>query len=47
MPVEKLAAMPALHSINLRFNPVNAEVRIIALPFIKFDVLCLQRASLP
>ncbi|XP_065778577.1 leucine-rich repeat-containing protein 20 isoform X2 [Muntiacus reevesi] len=25
VPVEKLAAMPALHRINLRFNPLNAE----------------------
>uniref|UniRef100_A0A2K6S0P7 Leucine rich repeat containing 20 n=1 Tax=Saimiri boliviensis boliviensis TaxID=39432 RepID=A0A2K6S0P7_SAIBB len=39
VPVEKLAAMPALRSINLRFNPLNAEVRVIAPPLIKFDML--------
>uniref|UniRef100_A0A8C0N774 Leucine-rich repeat protein SHOC-2 n=2 Tax=Canis lupus familiaris TaxID=9615 RepID=A0A8C0N774_CANLF len=39
VPVEKLAAMPALRSINLRFNPLSAEVRVIAPPLIKFDML--------
>lgn len=39
VPVEKLAAMTALRSINLRFNPLNAEVRVIAPPLIKFDML--------
>ncbi|XP_019480117.1 PREDICTED: leucine-rich repeat-containing protein 20 [Hipposideros armiger] len=39
VPVEKLAAMPALRSINLRLNPLNAEVRVIAPPLIKFDML--------
>ncbi|XP_021567911.1 leucine-rich repeat-containing protein 20 isoform X3 [Carlito syrichta] len=39
VPVEKLAAMPALRCINLRFNPLNAEVRVIAPPLIKFDML--------
>uniref|UniRef100_A0A7N5JA80 Leucine-rich repeat protein SHOC-2 n=2 Tax=Ailuropoda melanoleuca TaxID=9646 RepID=A0A7N5JA80_AILME len=39
VPVEKLAAMPALHSVNLRFNPLSAEVRVIAPPLIKFDML--------
>ncbi|KAM9617924.1 leucine-rich repeat-containing protein 20 isoform 1-T1 [Trichechus inunguis] len=39
VPVEKLAAMPALRSINLRFNPLNAKVRVIAPPLIKFDML--------
>uniref|UniRef100_A0AAA9TPK8 Leucine-rich repeat protein SHOC-2 n=3 Tax=Bovidae TaxID=9895 RepID=A0AAA9TPK8_BOVIN len=39
VPVEKLAAMPALHLINLRFNPLNAEVRVIAPPLIKFNML--------
>ena len=34
MPVEKLAAMPALHRINLRFNQLNA------------DVFCLQETKL-
>ncbi|XP_053744531.1 leucine-rich repeat-containing protein 20 isoform X3 [Panthera pardus] len=39
VPVEKLAAMSALRCINLRFNPLNAEVRAIAPPLIKFDML--------
>lgn len=39
VPVEKLAAMPALRSVNLRFNPLSAEVRVIAPPLIKFDML--------
>ncbi|XP_070265548.1 leucine-rich repeat-containing protein 20-like isoform X3 [Myotis yumanensis] len=39
VPMEKLAAMTALCSINLHFNPLNAEVRVIALPLIKFDML--------
>lgn len=39
VPVEKLAAMPALRTINLRLNPLSAEVRVIAPPLIKFDML--------
>ncbi|XP_058552568.1 leucine-rich repeat-containing protein 20 isoform X3 [Neofelis nebulosa] len=39
VPVEKLAAMSALRRVNLRFNPLNAEVRAIAPPLIKFDML--------
>ncbi|XP_029416813.1 leucine-rich repeat-containing protein 20 isoform X3 [Nannospalax galili] len=39
VPVEKLAAMPALRVINLRLNPLSAEVQcdqlpqVLALPF--------------
>lgn len=39
VPVEKLAAMPALRVINLRLNPLSADVRVIAPPLIKFDML--------
>ncbi|KFO36957.1 Leucine-rich repeat-containing protein 20 [Fukomys damarensis] len=39
VPMEKLATMPALHTVNLRFNPLSAEVRVIAPPLIKFDLL--------
>ncbi|GAB1295159.1 Leucine-rich repeat-containing protein 20 [Apodemus speciosus] len=39
VPVEKLAAMPALRVIDLRLNPLSAEVRVIAPPLIKFDML--------
>ncbi|XP_016044064.1 leucine-rich repeat-containing protein 20 isoform X2 [Erinaceus europaeus] len=39
VPVEKLATMPTLRSVNLRFNPLNAEVRVIAPPLIKFEML--------
>ncbi|XP_070289010.1 leucine-rich repeat-containing protein 20 isoform X2 [Myotis yumanensis] len=47
VPVEKLAAMPALRSINLRFNPLNAEVRVIAPPLIKFDMLMSPEGTRP
>nr|KAF6322548.1 leucine rich repeat containing 20 [Pipistrellus kuhlii] len=46
VPVEKLAAMPALRSVNLRFNPLNAEVRVIAPPLIKFDMLMSPEGTL-
>uniref|UniRef100_A0A673VHJ3 Leucine rich repeat containing 20 n=1 Tax=Suricata suricatta TaxID=37032 RepID=A0A673VHJ3_SURSU len=39
VPVEKLATMSSLHSVNLRSNPLNAEVRAIAPPLIKFHML--------
>ncbi|XP_051009072.1 leucine-rich repeat-containing protein 20 [Acomys russatus] len=39
VPVEKLATMPSLRVINLRLNPLNAEVRVIAPPLIKFEML--------
>lgn len=39
VPVEKLATMPSLRLINLRLNPLNAEVRVIAPPLIKFEML--------
>ncbi|KAM9070686.1 leucine-rich repeat-containing protein 20 isoform 1-T1 [Sarcophilus harrisii] len=39
VPVEKLAAMPALRSVNLQLNPLSPEVRAIARPLIKFDLL--------
>lgn len=48
--MEKLAAMPALRTINLRLNPLSAEVRVIAPPLIKFDMLMTPedtRAPLP
>lgn len=31
--------MPALRVINLRLNPLSPEVRMIAPPLIKFDML--------
>ncbi|XP_040479690.1 leucine-rich repeat-containing protein 20 isoform X4 [Ursus maritimus] len=31
VPVEKLAAMPALRSVNLRFNPLSAEALFLVL----------------
>lgn len=31
--------MPALRVINLRLNPLSPEVRVIAPPLIKFDML--------
>lgn len=39
VPVEKLAAMEALQSVNLKSNPLSEEVRVIARPLIKFDLL--------
>ncbi|KAG8507398.1 Leucine-rich repeat-containing protein 20 [Galemys pyrenaicus] len=47
VPVEKLAAMPSLRSVNLRFNPLNAEVRVIAPPLIKFDMLMSPEGARP
>ncbi|XP_020830828.1 leucine-rich repeat-containing protein 20 isoform X4 [Phascolarctos cinereus] len=34
VPVEKLDAMPSLKCVNLRLNPLNPEVRVIAKPLI-------------
>lgn len=39
VPVERLADMAALRCVNLRFNPLSANVRVIAPPLIKFDLL--------
>nr|XP_028585408.1 leucine-rich repeat-containing protein 20-like isoform X5 [Podarcis muralis] len=39
VPVEKLATMESLQSVNLKSNPVNDEIRVIARPLIKFDLL--------
>ncbi|XP_020830830.1 leucine-rich repeat-containing protein 20 isoform X8 [Phascolarctos cinereus] len=39
VPVEKLDAMPSLKCVNLRLNPLNPEVRVIAKPLIRFDLL--------
>ncbi|XP_040341197.1 leucine-rich repeat-containing protein 20 isoform X1 [Herpailurus yagouaroundi] len=47
VPVEKLAAMSALRRVNLRFNPLNAEVRAIAPPLIKFDMLVSPEGARP
>lgn len=47
VPVEKLATMPALRSVNLRFNPLSPEVRVIAPPLIKFDMLVSPEGARP
>ena len=39
VPVEKLATKESLQSVNLKSNPVNDEIRVIARPLIKFDLL--------
>uniref|UniRef100_A0A8D2J1F2 Leucine rich repeat containing 20 n=1 Tax=Varanus komodoensis TaxID=61221 RepID=A0A8D2J1F2_VARKO len=39
VPVEKLALMESLQSVNLMSNPLNEEVRVIARPLIKFNLL--------
>lgn len=39
VPVERLADMAALRCVNLRFNPLSPNVRVIAPPLIKFDLL--------
>ncbi|XP_049644064.1 leucine-rich repeat-containing protein 20 [Suncus etruscus] len=39
VPVERLADMATLRCVNLRFNPLSANVRVIAPPLIKFDLL--------
>ncbi|XP_077206600.1 leucine-rich repeat-containing protein 20 isoform X4 [Paroedura picta] len=39
VPVEKLASMESLQSVNLKSNPLSEEVRVISRPLIKFDLL--------
>ncbi|NXG75216.1 LRC20 protein, partial [Baryphthengus martii] len=39
VPAEKLATMTSLKSLNLRENPVGAEVRLLVRPLVPFDLL--------
>ncbi|NXI43233.1 LRC20 protein, partial [Galbula dea] len=39
VPVEKLATMASLQSLNLRANPVSPEVRLLVRPLVPFDLL--------
>ncbi|XP_010192764.1 PREDICTED: leucine-rich repeat-containing protein 20 [Mesitornis unicolor] len=39
VPVEKLASMASLRSLNLRANPVGPEMRLLVRPLVPFDVL--------
>lgn len=45
VPVEKLSSMESLQSVNLKSNPLNEEVRVIARPLIKFDLLMSPKGA--
>ncbi|XP_074815047.1 leucine-rich repeat-containing protein 20 isoform X2 [Natator depressus] len=45
VPVEKLSSMESLQSVNLKSNPLNEEVRVIARPLIKFDLLVSPKGA--
>lgn len=45
VPVERLADMAALRCVNLRFNPLSPNVRVIAPPLIKFDLLMTSEGA--
>uniref|UniRef100_A0A8D0F533 Leucine rich repeat containing 20 n=1 Tax=Strix occidentalis caurina TaxID=311401 RepID=A0A8D0F533_STROC len=49
VPVEKLASMASLQSLNLRANPVGPEARLLVRPLVPFDLLGSRgaRASSP
>uniref|UniRef100_A0A8C4UCS9 Leucine rich repeat containing 20 n=1 Tax=Falco tinnunculus TaxID=100819 RepID=A0A8C4UCS9_FALTI len=47
VPVEKLASMASLRSLNLRANPVNPEVRLLVRPLVPFDLLLSPEEPVP
>ncbi|XP_054238472.1 leucine-rich repeat-containing protein 20 isoform X2 [Indicator indicator] len=47
VPVEKLASMTALRSLNLQANPVSPEVRLLVRPLVPFDLLLSPEKPLP
>ncbi|XP_009288832.1 PREDICTED: leucine-rich repeat-containing protein 20 isoform X2 [Aptenodytes forsteri] len=47
VPVEKLATMASLRSLNLRANPVGPEVRLLVRPLIPFDLLLSPEEPVP
>ncbi|XP_032848247.1 leucine-rich repeat-containing protein 20 [Tyto alba] len=47
VPVEKLASMASLQSLNLRANPVSPEVRLLVRPLVPFDLLLSPQEPVP
>ncbi|XP_010151010.1 PREDICTED: leucine-rich repeat-containing protein 20 [Eurypyga helias] len=47
VPVEKLASMTSLRSLNLRANPVSPEVRLLVRPLVPFDLLLSPEEPIP
>ncbi|XP_010082304.1 PREDICTED: leucine-rich repeat-containing protein 20 isoform X2 [Pterocles gutturalis] len=47
VPVEKLASMASLRSLNLRENPVGPEVRLLVRPLVPFDLLLSPEEPVP
>lgn len=47
VPVEKLASMASLRSLNLRANPVGPEVRLLVRPLVPFDLLLSPEEPVP
>uniref|UniRef100_A0A674I0F5 Leucine rich repeat containing 20 n=2 Tax=Terrapene triunguis TaxID=2587831 RepID=A0A674I0F5_9SAUR len=45
VPVEKLSSMESLQCVNLKSNPLNEEVQVIARPLIKFDLLVSPKGA--
>ncbi|XP_064001729.1 leucine-rich repeat-containing protein 20 isoform X1 [Pogoniulus pusillus] len=47
VPVEKLATMTALRSLNLQANPVAPELRLLVRPLVPFDLLLSPEKPIP
>ncbi|XP_074780441.1 leucine-rich repeat-containing protein 20 isoform X3 [Athene noctua] len=47
VPVEKLASMASLQSLNLRANPVGPEARLLVRPLVPFDLLLSPEEPIP
>ncbi|XP_009960003.1 PREDICTED: leucine-rich repeat-containing protein 20 isoform X3 [Leptosomus discolor] len=47
VPVDKLATMASLRSLNLRANPVGPEVRLLIRPLVPFDLLLSPEKPVP
>ncbi|XP_009979638.1 PREDICTED: LOW QUALITY PROTEIN: leucine-rich repeat-containing protein 20 [Tauraco erythrolophus] len=47
VPVEKLASMASLRSLNLRENPVGPETRLLVRPLVPFDLLLSPEEPVP
>ncbi|NXV45085.1 LRC20 protein, partial [Uria aalge] len=47
VPVEKLATMASLRSLNLRDNPVGPEARLLVRPLVPFDLLLSPEEPVP
>ncbi|NXP46249.1 LRC20 protein, partial [Heliornis fulica] len=47
VPMEKLASMTSLQSLNLRANPVVPEMRLLIRPLVPFDLLLSPEEPVP